>query len=142
MDLLTLVAILRHLRKEDDQEHHGNHKTDQQIRCNQYRQVIVFQHLELRIVQQGTLVTAHRVEFCLYEVHGHEHADDRAARIKALGEVQSSCCRLLVTHRQDIGITTRFQERQSAGHDEIRHKEAAIYAYSLGWEEQQCANGI
>ena len=142
MDIMILIAYLRHLGETDGQEHHRNHHANDQIRRHQHTQVGILQRLKLSIAQQSTLVAAHRIETGLDEVHRHVHADDGATGVEALRHIQAPGGRRLRAHRQDIGVATRLQEREATGHDEIGNEEAAIDAHRLGREEQQGTNGI
>ena len=134
---MTLVAILRHLGEEYNQEHHDNNQSDGEVGGYEYVEVGILHRLELRIAQQGTIGAAHGVQSCLDEVHGHEHADDRAAGVETLCEVQAARGGLRLSHREDIGVTRCLEERQSAGHDEVGYEETAVEADALGREEQQ-----
>ena len=104
MDIVVTVTYLRHLHKTYQQEHGHNHQSDNQVGRYQHTEVGIFQGLKLRIAQQRTFVTAHRIQSGLDKVHGHKHTDDGTAGVEALRQVQSSGSRLLWSHRQDVGV--------------------------------------
>ena len=142
MNLLVLVAVLRHLGEQDDEEHGHDDQSDGQIGRDEHREVGFLHGVELGSAEVGALGRRHRIEACLDEVHGHIHADDGAAGIEALGHVQAPRGGLLGAHRQDVGIAGGLEERESAGHDEIGDEEASVDAHHLGREEEQRARGI
>ena len=128
---MILITILRHVRKEDDEEHQHNDNTDGKIRRDEHIEISILQSLKICIAQQGALIATHRIEFGLNEVHGYKHTDDRATGIETLCQIKSSRGCLLWSHCQDIRITRGLQERQTTGHDEIGNQETAIEADAL-----------
>ena len=142
MDFLVLVAVLRHLHEQDDEEHGHDDQSDGQIGRDEHREVGFLHRVELCFREVGTLGRRHRVEPRLDEVHGHIHADDGAAGVEALGHVQSARGGLFGAHREDVGVAGGLKERESAGHDEIGDEETAIHAHHLRREEEQRARGI
>ena len=110
VNFLRLVAVLRHLGKENHQEHGSNHQTDNQIRTNQYAQIRLLQGFEFVTREQGTFVRFHRTELGLDEVHRYVHTEQGTHRVERLSQIQSagSCC--FIAHGEDVWIGTGFQE--------------------------------
>ena len=139
---VTLVAILRHLLEEDDEEHDDDDESNQQIWGDEHAEVAFLHGIELSRTEQSTLLGAGWVEASLDEVHGDIHANDTSARIEALCEIESARGSFFRTHRKNIRIATRFEERQSAGHDEIGNEETAVGTNHFRWKEKKGACGI
>ena len=142
MDVLVLVAVLRHLGEQNDDEHGHDDQSDSQIGRDEHREVGFLHRVELFTGEVCTLCRRHRIKPRLDEIHGHIHADDGAAGIEALGHVQAPRGGLLASHREDVGVAGGLEERESAGHDEIGDEETAIHAHHLRGEEEQRARGI
>ena len=142
VNVAVAVAVLWHLGEKDDEEHGHDDQSNDEVGRDEHAQVLLLHGLKLRVAQQGTLVAAHGVQPRLDEVHGHEHADDAAAGVEALRQVQPSGGALLRSHGQHVGVARGFQERQAAGHDEIGQEETAVDAHRLGRQEQQRAGGV
>ena len=142
VDVVALVGILRHLFEKDDEEHDDDDDADEQVRGDEYAEVAILHGIEFGRAKQGALLGAGRVEASLYEIHGNEHADDTAAWVEALGKVESSSGGFFRTHRENIRVATGFEERQSAGHDEVSNEEATVGANHLRRKEEQGTCGI
>ena len=123
IDFLRLVAILRHLGEPDEQEHGGNHQTDNQVRTDQNAEVGLLQGFELVTREQGTFVCFHRIELGLDEVHRHKHTEQRTHRVEGLCQIQAAGSRCFIAHREDVWIRTGFEERETASQDKISYQE-------------------
>ena len=62
----------------------------------------------------------------LDEIHGDKHSHQRTYGIECLCQIQAAGSGFFCSHRQNIRITTGFQKRQSARHDEIGQQKGII----------------
>ena len=81
---MVLITILRHFREEDNKEHQYDDSPNGKVGRDQYIEIGILQCLKLCITQQGALITTHRIQLGLNEVHRHKHTDDRTTGIETL----------------------------------------------------------
>ena len=74
VDVMVLVAVVRHLLDEDEHEHGEDNDADGKVWSNQNTQVALLHRCKLCVVELGTCCRIERIELRLYEVHSHEHA--------------------------------------------------------------------
>ena len=74
--LMGKIYRSRLLGEIDDEKHHHDDQSNDEIGRDEYTQVSVLQRIELSVAQRGSLGAAHRIELGLYEVHCDEHAND------------------------------------------------------------------
>ena len=134
------VPVFRHLCEIYHGKHHGNHYAYHKIGGYQCGEVCLTYCFQLR--PRGCGIFFSIVQVCLNKHHCREHSAKRAHGVEALRHVQPSGCCLLSTHGKDIGVAAGFKKRQSAGEDEICKQEHGKHSYCLGWEKQECAQGI
>ena len=142
VDLVVLLAVLRHLGKQDDEEDGEDNQTDNQVWIDQYRKVVFLDSLKLAVREIGAPSRIKWVEFCLDEVHCHIHTQQRTHRVERLRQVQSACSRLFGSHREYVRIARCLQKGESAGQDEVGEEEWIVFAHHLCRIEEECAEGI
>ncbi len=82
VDVVVLVTVLRHLGKENYEEHCHNHKSYDKIRTDEHRQVVILYCLKLAVGEGSTRGCVKWIELRLDEVHSHIHAKQRSHRIE------------------------------------------------------------
>ena len=102
---MVLVAVLGHLCKQNDEEHHQNDNADGEVWTYEYGEVVVLHRSKLRITEIRTRCRIKRIELCLDEIHGNEHSEKRPHRIERLRQIEATCGCFVRTHGQNIWVT-------------------------------------
>ena len=142
VDVVVLVAVMRHLLEENEHEHGEDNDADGKVRTDEHAQVALLHRLKLCVVELCACRRVERTDLSLNEVHRHEHAQQRAHRVERLRKVQTACRCFLGSHRQDVRVRRCLEERQTARQYEVGDKERIVFARHLSRIEQQRAERI